>query len=146
MCFVNGGNKLCCYVRETSYLSYFDLKNDYKQTKMSLNGGSAGTNSFDGHVSFCVLSLVPSPCEKYLGLATDASRNIVMETGTDRIVRNLYGHKNDGFSNPKIAWSKVSCVMVTVDVLFVYHIYCVICSHTVCIHFIRRPPPPIDHR
>lgn len=28
-----------------------------------------------------------------------------METGTDKIVRNLYGHKNDGFSNPKIAWS-----------------------------------------
>jgi WD40 repeat protein len=28
-----------------------------------------------------------------------------MESGTDRIVRNLYGHKNDGFSNPKIAWS-----------------------------------------
>ena len=29
-----------------------------------------------------------------------------MESGTDKIVRNLYGHKNDGFSNPKIAWSK----------------------------------------
>ena len=29
-----------------------------------------------------------------------------MEVGTDRIVRNLYGHKNDMYSNPKIAWSK----------------------------------------
>ena len=28
-----------------------------------------------------------------------------MEAKSDRIVRNLYGHNNDGFSNPKIAWS-----------------------------------------
>merc|ERR1712085_177132 len=28
-----------------------------------------------------------------------------LKTGTEQIVRNLYGHKSDGFSNPKIAWS-----------------------------------------
>ena len=103
MCFVNG-NTLCCYVRGTSYLSYFDLKDNYKQTKVSLNG-SAGTECFDEHVSFAVLSLTPSPCGSYIALATDAGRNIIMES-TDKIVRNLYGHKNDGFSTPKIAWSK----------------------------------------
>ena len=106
MCFVNDGDTLCCHVRGTSYLSYFDLKDNYKVTKMTLNGSSAGTVCFDDHVSFAVLSLLPSPCGKYVAAATDTSRNIIMETGTDRIVRNLYGHKNDGFSNPKIAWSK----------------------------------------
>ncbi|KAL7540379.1 hypothetical protein ACHAXR_010073 [Thalassiosira sp. AJA248-18] len=105
MCFANNGDTLCCYVRGTSYLSYFDLKDGCKQSKVSLNGGSAGTGCFDEHVSFAVLSLLSSPDGKYIAAATDSSRNIIMETGTDRIVRNLYGHKNDGFSNPKIAWS-----------------------------------------
>jgi len=105
MCFLNNGNTLCCYVRGTSYLSYFNLKDGYKQTKMSLNGGSAGTECFDEHVSFAVLSLLPSPNGEYLAAATDSSRNIIMKTGTEQIVRNMYGHKNDGYSNPKIAWS-----------------------------------------
>jgi len=105
MCFTNNGDALCCYVRGTSYLSYFDLKDEFKQSKVSLNGGAAGTANFDDHVSFAVLSLLPSPNGKYIAAATDASRNIILETGSDRIVRNLYGHKNDGFSNPKIAWS-----------------------------------------
>lgn len=105
MCFLNNGDTLCCHVRDTSYLSYFDLKDNCKQTKFSLNGGSAGTANFDEHVSFTVLSLQPSPDGKYLAAATDSHRNIILETGTDRIARNLYGHKNDGFSNPKIAWS-----------------------------------------
>lgn len=38
MCFLNGGDTLCCYVRGTSYLTYFDLKDDFKQKKYSLNG------------------------------------------------------------------------------------------------------------
>lgn len=38
VCFVNDGNALCLYERETSYLSYFDLKDDFKMTKYSLNG------------------------------------------------------------------------------------------------------------
>ncbi|KAL7552119.1 hypothetical protein ACHAWF_015337 [Thalassiosira exigua] len=105
MCFLDDGDTLCCYVRGTAYLSYFDLKDECKQSKMSLNEGSTGTGGFDDHVSFAVLSLLPSPDGKYLAAATDTSRNIIMEAGTDRIVRNLYGHKNDGFSNPKIAWS-----------------------------------------
>lgn len=39
MCFLNNGDTLCCYVRGTSYLTYFDLKNGFKQSKYSLNGG-----------------------------------------------------------------------------------------------------------
>jgi WD40 repeat protein len=106
MCYLNDGNTLCCYVRGTSYLSYLDLRDNFKLRKVSLNGGAVGTGGFDDHVSFAVLSMSPSPRGKYIALATDASRNIVMEVGTTRIVRNLYGHKNDMYSNPKIAWSK----------------------------------------
>lgn len=105
MCFVDNGNSLCCYVRGTSYLTYFDLKDGYKQTKYSLNGKSAIGDRFDDHVSFSVLSLVPSPNGEYIAAATDVSRNIVMKANSEKIVRNLYGHTNDGFSNPKIAWS-----------------------------------------
>lgn len=106
MCYLNDGNTLCCYVRETSYLSYLDLRDKCKLRKVSLNGCAVGNGGFEDHVSFAVLSMSPSPRGKYLALATDASRNIIIEVGTDRIVRNLYGHKNDMYSNPKIAWSK----------------------------------------
>jgi WD40 repeat protein len=107
MCYLNDGRALCCYVRGTPYLSYLDLRDDgCKLRRVSLNGGATGTGGFVDHVSFAVLSMSPSPRGGYLALATDASRNIVMEAGTDRIVRNLYGHKNDVYGNPKIAWSR----------------------------------------
>jgi WD40 repeat protein len=53
------------------------------------------------------MALAPSPNDggKYLAAATDTSRNIIFESGTPRQIRNLYGHQNDGFSQPKIAWS-----------------------------------------
>ncbi len=105
MCYLNNGDTLCCYVRGNSFLTCFDLKNNSKRSKMWLNGGSVGTGCFDDHVSFAVLSLLPSPDGRYLAAATDTSRNIIMDIKTSRIVKNLYGHKNDSFSTPKIAWS-----------------------------------------
>lgn len=39
MTFLDNGNILCCYVRGMSYLSYFDLRDDCKQMKHSINGG-----------------------------------------------------------------------------------------------------------
>ena len=51
------------------------------------------------------MDLSVSPNGKYLCAATDTSRNIIIEVGTNNIVRSLYGHKNDGFSQPRIAWS-----------------------------------------
>lgn len=39
VCFVNDGNTLCLYERDTSYLAYFDMKDDFKMTQFSLNGG-----------------------------------------------------------------------------------------------------------
>ena len=64
------------------------------------------TGGFDEHVSFAVMHLCLSPNGKYLCAGTDASRNIILEVKSKNIVRDLYGHKNDGFSQPKVAWSK----------------------------------------
>ena len=38
LCYVKNGSTLCLYERETSYLSYFDLNDECKMTKHSLNG------------------------------------------------------------------------------------------------------------
>mmetsp|Transcript_60457 Transcript_60457/g.179113 ORF Transcript_60457/g.179113 Transcript_60457/m.179113 type:complete len:266 (-) Transcript_60457:161-958(-) len=103
MCFLDNGNTLVCYARETPYLSYFDLTDECKQTKYNVNEAVKG---FEDHVSFAIMHLVPSPNEKHLAAATDTHRNIIFKAGSSKQVRNLYGHKNDGFSQPKIAWSQ----------------------------------------
>jgi len=109
LCFSNDGNTLYCYARGTPYLSCFDMSSEddnqqkFKMTKMNLNGTTTG--GFQDHVSFAVLDMSPSPENKYLALATDTSRNIILNVETGKQVRNLYGHQNDGFSQPKIAWS-----------------------------------------
>eukprot|EP00592_Proboscia_alata_P002304 CAMPEP_0194370130 /NCGR_PEP_ID=MMETSP0174-20130528/18443_1 /TAXON_ID=216777 /ORGANISM="Proboscia alata, Strain PI-D3" /LENGTH=435 /DNA_ID=CAMNT_0039147427 /DNA_START=65 /DNA_END=1372 /DNA_ORIENTATION=+ len=103
MAFLDG-DTLVVYVRDTPYLSYFDLRDDMKQTTHSLNVAGP-TGKSDTHVSFAVLQLQPSPCGKFLACATDTSRQIIMEAHTTNQVRNLYGHVNDGFSTPKIGWS-----------------------------------------
>jgi len=98
-------DQLICYARGTPYLSYFDIKNDFKQTKINLNAAAGdATGGFEEHVSFAVMDMVPYQ-DKYLAVATDTSRNIVLDLQTGRVVRNLYGHQNDGFSQPKLAWS-----------------------------------------
>lgn len=103
MCFLDHGNALCCYERGTTYLSYFHLDDGCKQTKTTLNDVIGG---FDDHVSFTVMDLVPSPGGgKYLAAATDTNRNIILQSGSPKQLRNLYGHKNDSYSQPKIGWS-----------------------------------------
>lgn len=105
LCFLDNGDTLCCYNRGTSYLSYFHLNDGCKHIKHSLND-NVTTGGFDDHVSFAVMSLAPSPDGgRYLAASTDASRNIVLRTNSSQQVRNLYGHKNDGFSQPVVAWS-----------------------------------------
>jgi len=101
LCFLDYGNTLVCYSRGTTYLSYFYLDNQCKQTKQPLNTGSFQ----DSHVSFTVRSLQPSADFKFLAAATDKSRQIILQPGTSKQVRNLYGHKNEDFSLPKIGWS-----------------------------------------
>jgi len=101
MTFLPDGSTLVCHARGTSYLSYFDLNDDCKHTKHSVNGDITG--GYDEHVSFTVMALVPHG--KYLAAATDSSRNIIFEAHSSRQIRNLYGHQNDAYSQPKIAWS-----------------------------------------
>ena len=115
MCFVK--DELCCYVRGKPYLNCFDTsKDDLAPRKINLNHGgrpvAAGTTLEDQHVSFAVMDMAPSPPgiasssnSEYLALATDVSRNIILDFATGLQVRNLYGHQNDAFSNPKLAWS-----------------------------------------
>ena len=103
--FVNDGNTLVWYERDTPFLTYLNIEKDYEIVTYSLNG-DAPTGGFQDHVSFAVMHLVVSPNGKYLCAATDSSRNIIMQVGTSNIVRNLYGHQNDSFSQPRVAWSK----------------------------------------
>lgn len=110
MCFVQD-QYLVCYAREKPYLLVFDSQEEFAIRKINLNSGgrpaAAGTSMEDQHVSFAVMDIAASPNNqhKYLALATDSSRNIIVAFDTGLQVRNLYGHQNDGFSNPKIAWS-----------------------------------------
>lgn len=101
LCFKK--NHLCCYARGTPYLMYFDLDDNFVLQKINLNQGP-GNAGFDEHVSFAVMDMAPH--DDFLALATDVSRNIVIDWKTGQQLRNLYGHKNDGFSQPKVAWSK----------------------------------------
>lgn len=109
--FIQDGIELCCYARGKPYLIIFDTSTkDYQQRKINLNHGGKppppGTKLEDQHVSFAVMDMTLSPSGKYLALATDTSRNIIMEVQSGLHVRNLHGHQNDGYSNPKIAWSQ----------------------------------------
>mmetsp|Transcript_19808 Transcript_19808/g.25500 ORF Transcript_19808/g.25500 Transcript_19808/m.25500 type:complete len:436 (-) Transcript_19808:107-1414(-) len=99
-------DKLICYVRGTPHLTFFDLSNDMKQTLINFNqqeGTAAG--GFSDHVSFAILDLRPYK-NQYLAAATDASRNIILDLKTGKVLKNLYGHSNDGFSQPKVCWSQ----------------------------------------
>jgi WD40 repeat protein len=86
------------------WIATYTTGNNLKHTKVNLNSGSVGTAAFDEHVSFAVMNLQPWQ-DKYLALATDNSRNIILDVNTGKQVRNLYGHSNDGYSHPKVAWS-----------------------------------------
>lgn len=94
---------LVCYVRGTPFLSYFNIAKDFELTKHNLNQGP-GNAGFADHVSFCVMDM--APYGDYIALATDTSRNMILDFATGKQIRNLYGHQNDGFSQPKIAWSQ----------------------------------------
>ena len=103
LCFKE--NNLCCYARGSSNLICFDLQDKFSQQKINLNRGP-GNACFDDHVSFAVMDMAYFESSDYLALATDSSRNIVMDWRSGNQVRNLYGHKNDSYSQPKLAWSR----------------------------------------
>lgn len=102
LCFKE--DTLCAYARGSSNLICFDLQDNFAQQKINLNRGP-GNACFDDHVSFAVMDMSVFQND-YLALATDSSRNIVMDWRSGNQVRNLYGHKNDSYSQPKLAWSQ----------------------------------------
>ena len=108
LCFVN--RTLVCYARETPHLACFDTQDDFKLRKINLNVDNPGGVCFDEHVSFAVMDIQVRRSEKsgkdYLLLATDKSRNIVMDFESGKQVRNLYGHSNEDFSQPKVGFSQ----------------------------------------
>ena len=65
---------------------------------------SVNNDPWDDHVSFSILALRPSPCERYLLAATDRDRHIVYEVGSRRHHRLLVGHAADSFAKPRIGW------------------------------------------
>ena len=92
LCFSLDGKSLICYTRDTPYLSFFDLDDGCKQTKVNLNRtGGAAVGGFEDHVSFAVMDMAVSPNGKYIALATDTSRNIVVDASNGKQIRNLYG-------------------------------------------------------
>jgi WD40 repeat protein len=107
MCF-SENNQLICHVRGTPFLFYFDLNKNLAQSKINLNTTTAAENvaggGCDSHVSFTLMDLKPFQ-DKYLAAATDTSRNMILDLATGRQIRNLYGHTNDLYSHPKVAWS-----------------------------------------
>lgn len=106
ICFTEDGTKLICYTRGNPFLSYFDLEDNMSHKKINLNAAGVGTAAFEDHVSFAVMDMAVSPNGgKFLALATDTSRNIIIDIATGKQLRNLYGHLNDAYSIPKICWS-----------------------------------------
>lgn len=116
--FNNDGTQLYCYARGKPHLSCFDIAQDFQQSTINLNAtsmDSTGTNGFTDHVSFTVMDIAVSSNQNgthgnnsFLALATDTSRNIILDIRNShrmKQVRNLYGHTNDQFSQPKIGWS-----------------------------------------
>lgn len=101
LCFAST-SKLLWYGRDAAYVQSCDIEKDCALTPIPLN---AQTDAFSEHVSFCVMDMAVYD-GKYVALATDTSRNLVIDLHSHRVVRNLYGHQNDAYSQPKIAWSE----------------------------------------
>lgn len=100
LCWV--GDELFCYARNTPHLTCFDLGTDTRKPPRLLHLNASPT---DSHVSFAIMDLHCDNGGKYLVAATDANRNLVVDVPSGSIVRNLYGHANDSYSHPKVAWN-----------------------------------------
>jgi WD40 repeat protein len=100
MCFVK--DTLLCYARGTPHFTVLNLAGlSLAPTKIHLN-----PSLHDSHVSFCVMH-AGTYDDKYVVAATDTNRNFVLDVSSSgKIVRDFYGHANDGYSQPKVAWSQ----------------------------------------
>ena len=104
-------NELCVAARDVSSLRYYSTGDDgdfNNSCDVTVNGAD---KVYDKHCSFNVLNLEVSDDSKLLLAATDKDRNIVFQTGSPHIVRNLYGHKASAFSNPRASFTESGTVV-----------------------------------
>lgn len=91
---------LCVAPREDNHLHIItpSLRRETATVNMNVTG--------DDHVSFSAMNVALSPDGGLLAVATDQHRLIVMAAGTVVQVRNYWGLQNDGYSTPRVGWSR----------------------------------------
>ncbi|KAI9021249.1 WD40-repeat-containing domain protein [Hyaloraphidium curvatum] len=90
--------------RDDNYLNYIDLIPEESFPHLRYNVNSNG----DDWVSFTPMDLQPSPTGAHVLCFTDqkSGRMIVFRARSAGQAKNIYGTENDGFSQPRCAWSK----------------------------------------
>ena len=91
---------LCVAPREDNYLHLVHSPTRVEQSKVNMN------LTGDDHVSFSAMHIALSPDATLLAVATDQHRLIVLAAGTGIQVRNYWGLQNDGYSTPRVTWSR----------------------------------------
>jgi len=91
-------SELVVSLRDNVSLVYINCTSQH-QRKVSINDAD-----WDSHVSFTIMHMQISPDGKFLLASTDKSRIIVYGVGSNRQLRNFYGHVADEYSNPRAAW------------------------------------------
>jgi len=109
-----GGDVTCCCwvgdrtfalaVRENHNLHYWDVDGGADggpKERLKANLNATG----DSVVSFAVLALDVSPDRALIAACTDKSRVIILQTLTDKQLRNLYGATIDEYDVPSVCFS-----------------------------------------
>ena len=91
---------LCVAPREDNYLHLMHVPSRTEQARVNMN------LTGDDHVSFSAMNIAASPDASLLAVATDQHRLIVLAAGTPIQVRNYWGLQNDGYSTPRVSWSR----------------------------------------
>lgn len=89
--------------RDDNYLNYIDLIEEEDFPHLRYNVNSNG----DDWVSFTPMDLQPSPTGSHVLCFTDqkSGRMIIFRARSAGQAKNIYGTENDGFSQPRCAWS-----------------------------------------
>ena len=91
---------LCLSPREDNYLHVVDAVTRTTQQKVNMN------LTGDDHVSFSAMHTAVSPDRTLVAVATDQHRLLVLLAGSAVQVRNYWGLQNDGYSTPRVCWSR----------------------------------------
>ena len=86
--------------REDNYLHIVSAaaRTEHQRVNMNLTG--------DDHVSFSAMHCALSPDGSLLAVATDQHRLLILAASSPIQVRNYWGLQNDGYSTPRLCWSK----------------------------------------